>query len=130
MLVLDSDFIIHVFRKDSAVAQKLDELEMLEEPIATTVFNAHEVCLGAAKTKTPSNIDKTLRLVTSLNILNYDLECMHHAVELIRFLEEKGQIIGIFDELVASVCLANNATLLTRNTKHFSRVPGLKITSW
>ena len=38
--------------------------------------------------------------------------------------------IGRADLLTACVCLAQNATLVTRNTKDFENVPNLKIENW
>ncbi len=38
--------------------------------------------------------------------------------------------IGRADLLIASIVLANNATLVSRNVRHFQRIPGLKIVNW
>jgi hypothetical protein len=38
--------------------------------------------------------------------------------------------VGTLDLKIASICRANNATLLTRNAKDFSKVPGLQIQDW
>jgi len=38
--------------------------------------------------------------------------------------------IGRPDLLSACIALANRATLVTRNLKHFRQVPGLKIENW
>lgn len=32
--------------------------------------------------------------------------------------------------LIAAVALANNLTMATHNTRHFSRIPGLSIEDW
>ncbi len=38
--------------------------------------------------------------------------------------------IGRADLLIASIVLANDATLVTRNVRHFKQVPGLKTVNW
>jgi tRNA(fMet)-specific endonuclease VapC len=38
--------------------------------------------------------------------------------------------IGRADLLIASLALANRATLVTRNVKHFRQVPGLQVENW
>ncbi len=38
--------------------------------------------------------------------------------------------IGRADLLIASITLANDATLVTRNLKHFRQVPNLKVVNW
>jgi tRNA(fMet)-specific endonuclease VapC len=38
--------------------------------------------------------------------------------------------IGRGDLLNACICLANDATLVTRNTKDYANVPGLRVENW
>jgi tRNA(fMet)-specific endonuclease VapC len=38
--------------------------------------------------------------------------------------------IGRADLLIACIALANDATLVTRNTKDFANIPGLKVENW
>ena len=44
-----------------------------------------------------------------------------------RYLARKGQALAAPDTLIAGVCIAHGLPLLTGNTKHFGRVPGLEI---
>ena len=41
-----------------------------------------------------------------------------------------GMLIGPNDLLIASIALANGLTLVTHNTREFSRIPGLKLEDW
>jgi tRNA(fMet)-specific endonuclease VapC len=45
-------------------------------------------------------------------------------------LEKRGQGIGPIDTLIAAQALRLGATIVTHNTREFSRVPGLKIEDW
>jgi tRNA(fMet)-specific endonuclease VapC len=45
-------------------------------------------------------------------------------------LEEKGTLIGPNDLLIASIVLSHDGTLITNNTKEFSRIKNLKIEDW
>jgi tRNA(fMet)-specific endonuclease VapC len=38
--------------------------------------------------------------------------------------------VGTMDLKIASIALANGATLLTRNVNDFQRVPGLRFSNW
>jgi tRNA(fMet)-specific endonuclease VapC len=38
--------------------------------------------------------------------------------------------IGRADLLIACIALAHDATVVTRNIRHFRQVPGLKIVDW
>jgi tRNA(fMet)-specific endonuclease VapC len=37
---------------------------------------------------------------------------------------------GVQDLKIASICLARNARLLTRNRQDFDRIPGLEVENW
>ncbi len=53
------------------------------------------------------------------------------AVEFDRLRQNKKlKKIGRADLLIASICLANRATLVTRNLRHFRQVPGLTVENW
>ncbi len=45
-------------------------------------------------------------------------------------LERRGEIIGTMDLLIAAQALRLGATIVTHNTREFSRVPGLKLEDW
>jgi tRNA(fMet)-specific endonuclease VapC len=50
--------------------------------------------------------------------------------ELRAFLTTSGNLIGPNDLLIAAIALAHNVTLVTHNTREFSRVPHLNIEDW
>ena len=52
------------------------------------------------------------------------------AVDVYITLQGKGQLIGDADILIASYCLVNDYTLVTRNTSDFERIDGLKFVNW
>lgn len=45
-------------------------------------------------------------------------------------LEGNGTPLDSFDLLIAATALGNKLILVTHNTRHFSRIPGLKIRDW
>ena len=72
---------------------------------------------------------KLQRQVESLGnwmILPWDAE----AAELFRNFRRQGIRIGTMDLKIACIVLAYDATLLTRNTRDFSQVPGLRFENW
>ena len=128
MKVLDSDFIIAIFRKNPEVQQKLYELIEGNQKVCTTVLNAQEVLFGTLSNKRNAQIAD--ELFRDLVILKYGYEEMHQTLKIIEQLSKTGERIGVFDEMMAGICKAHDATLITRNIKHFERVPKLKVESW
>ncbi len=45
-------------------------------------------------------------------------------------LRKTGQIIGDMDLLIASVAVSRSLIVVTNNTRHFDRIPELKVENW
>ena len=45
-------------------------------------------------------------------------------------LSRRGEPIGAFDTLLAAHALSLGLTVVTNNTRHFGRVPGLAVDNW
>ena len=128
MKVLDSDFIIALLRKNPEVQKKLHELVEDNHQVATTILNAHEVMFGTIEN--PRNAHIADEFFRSLLVLSYNYDCMNQTMKIINYLGKNGERIGAFDEIIAGICKAHDATLITRNIKHFGRVPKLKVEPW
>lgn len=62
--------------------------------------------------------------------LPFDEACATAYVRIQAALEAKGTPIGTLDTLIAAHAFALNLTLVTNNSKHFSKVRGLKMANW
>ena len=58
------------------------------------------------------------------------LDVWKKATEIYIELKNIGQLIGDADILIASYCLVNGYTLVTRNTNDFERIDSLKVVNW
>ena len=67
-------------------------------------------------------------LLSRFHILDLDYGSATLWGELAEKLKSNG--IGDLDLFIASIALANGHTLITRNIKHFERMPGLTVESW
>ena len=45
-------------------------------------------------------------------------------------LESKGEGLDDFDLLIGATALANNLVLVTNNTRHLGRIPGIMLEDW
>ena len=52
------------------------------------------------------------------------------AGDLLALLESRGEPIGIEDVLIGATALVGALILVTRNVRHFDRIPGLVVESW
>lgn len=119
MIIADSDVLIDALRGRNPSAAKLREL-LLVDTLATTVISCFELLSGA---KTERELGRVSALLGPLDILPVDEQAA--AAGARRTLEAVGLTIGAADYLVAGVCISRSLGLLTRNRKHFERVPGL-----
>ena len=128
MLVLDSDILIDNLngRRDAILAlSKIQDGE-----VSTTTVNAFEVLFGAFNSGIQSRVDSVRRLISELKIMDFDLHAAEKTALLQAVLKNKGMLLDSRDAMIAGIVLSRGATLVTRNLKHFNRVPGLKVVKW
>ena len=129
MFALDTNSLIYFFRGDGAVGARLLATPPSQIAIPTVVL--YELETGLAKSSDPTRrraqLDRMLEVVT---VLPFGLAEARAAAGLRAALEATGTPIGPMDTLIAGVALANQATLVSRNTREFRRVPGLVVEDW
>ena len=75
--------------------------------------------------------EKFLRMLLETSmILEASYESAKLGGEIYATLKKKGQLINDADILIASIVKSHNATLVTNNSSHFSRVEGISIENW
>lgn len=138
MLVLDTDHVVEYQRGKSAESRRLkDRLDATAEPFATTIVTIEEIMRGwlAAIRRTPdarrqiaayAQLRQLFRFFATWNVLEWN----EMAVERLDTLRQARVRVGTMDLKIASIALANDATLLTRNTNDFQKVPGLRFEDW
>ena len=71
-------------------------------------------------------LKRLLSRFQNIGLLDFD----EHAVIELKRLQQQRVRIGTMDLKIAAIALAHNATLLSRNLKDFSKVPGLQVEDW
>ena len=61
---------------------------------------------------------------------SWDSECADIHAEIHVHLKRTGAPAGANDTLIAAHALALDVTLVTHNTRHFEKVPGLRLADW
>jgi tRNA(fMet)-specific endonuclease VapC len=137
MKILDTDTLTHFFlnhprvvermqrETDEVVITVISRIETLQGRFATLLKAADSAELQRGQQR----LDEAERDLARLpRILPINAAA---ATEFDRLLGTKGlRRIGRADLLIASITLANKATLVTRNARDFRKVPGLQTENW
>ena len=101
------------------------------EGLATTPINAAELFKGAYKSRNVyENLKRVRGILNRLDLLDFNLAASEIYGQITSEPEKKGWPIGEMDALIASIALAHNERIVTRNVKHFRRVRGLEVEGW
>ncbi len=131
MLILDSNTISYYFRGDPLVVPRLQALRPAEVGVPAIV--EYELRYGLLRMPSDSAAPRLAaleQLLRPMQLLPFDSDCAAQAARIRVELEAAGKPIGPYDTLIAATALRHQATLVTRNVREFSRVPGLQWLNW
>ncbi|MFC2162713.1 type II toxin-antitoxin system VapC family toxin [Candidatus Altiarchaeota archaeon] len=122
-IVLDTDAVIHYLHGEPG---HVDLVAKLPELVVTS-FTVGELYYGALKSKSKKHLKEVYDLVNSARIIDFRSIDAFKFGELKAMLSGKGRIIGDIDMAIAAICITNQATLVTRNLKHYQHISQLKL---
>lgn len=122
MTVADTDVLIDYL----AGKGEADAVERLlgQGALRTAVITRFELLSGAKNAEQLARLTQLLDAVPSLALNDAATDA---AAEIRRSLDRSGNPIGMADSLIAGIATTNHAALLTRNRRHFERVPGIRL---
>lgn len=120
MMVADTDVLIDALRGRGALERV--HLELSTGRLATTAISVFELLSGA---RTDAERERVETLLSAMVHLPFDADAAREAAAIRR--ELGAAPIGTADTLIAGICRAHRAMLLTRNRAHFSRVRDLSL---
>lgn len=123
MIIADTNVLIDFLRGTAPAAERV-ALELRTRSFATTAVTVFELRSGARSERQRRAVAELLDAMTLVPLGSREAE---FASNLRIELESRGEGIGMADYLIAGTCLSREALLLTRNRKHFERVPGLSL---
>lgn len=138
MILLDSDMLSLYHAGHPRVTERMAKVPPAEIVGTTSATRAEilrarcEFLLKAADGKEFQRaqdwLDKSESLLAELYIAKVDAGA---AAEFDLLRRRKNlKTVGYADLLIASIALAHEATLVTRNLKHFRQIPNLKLENW
>ncbi|TFG18812.1 MAG: type II toxin-antitoxin system VapC family toxin [Promethearchaeota archaeon] len=131
MPILDTDILISFLRNKSPAVQYITELTKKKQSLKTTIFNVAELYSGVYLS---SNIAREIRIleafIKTLEVLGFESESSIVYGQISADLQKRGNPIGVMDELIGSIVIQNDETLITANIKHFKEIPHLNYQNW
>jgi predicted nucleic acid-binding protein len=132
MYLFDTDTLSNLLKKSPSQKLLMRLAEVARKDQFTTTITIGEMVYGAYKSNRPEyfieKFDKLL--LPNLSILAFDESAARQYGVLRANLEKAGTPISEPDLRIASICLVHDLTLITGNTKHFLKVPELKMENW
>jgi tRNA(fMet)-specific endonuclease VapC len=137
MHLLDTDTLTYLHAGHPHVIKNLQELT--DPDVGTTIITKIELLrgrfdfvlkatTGAELLRAQQLLARTEELLAQIRVVPLDEAA---AVQFDRLRAVKSlRKIGRADLLIASIALANRATLVTRNLRHFQQVSGLILANW
>ncbi len=134
MQLLDADTLTHLYHGHARASERLRQCD--DPDIGVTIITKAEILRGRYDAllkaaggeqilRARNLLHRTENLLASLAIVQFT-EAAAQALD--RLLRQRSlKKIGHVDLLVASIALANRATLVTRNLRHFERIPNLSL---
>lgn len=126
--MLDTDIASYLIRGDHPeLTEKFTEFY---ESCVMSSITAAELQYGAKKRNNRTLTQKVLSLCNLVTIIPWNEEAASAYAKLRVELETAGTPIGNMDMLIAASAIAENATLVTNNLEHFSKIASPKIENW
>ena len=128
--LLDTNVCIHLLnQRHEAIVQRFRQHNPIDIALCSVV--KAELLYGAQRSQRREANLQTLRtFFAPLASLHFDDDAAEHYGQIRADLLAQGQPIGPNDFLIAAIARAHDATLVTRNSAEFGRVPGLRLEDW
>lgn len=128
-LILETTFLVDLERESlrSGIGPARRFLE--EHPdaeLCVTLTTAGEMACGPGRDER----EAWDRLIGHFRLLSPDLATAWAYGQTYRYLKHNGLLIGANDLWIAATAIGHGFPLVTRNTDHFRRVPGLKVVGY
>lgn len=137
MILLDTDTVTHLSYGNANVRRKIDESD--DEKLVVAIITRNEILRGRAESLVKAADEEELRkaaerfrqaeeFLSDFLVVGFDEEAIKHFGKLRK--QKNLKKMGRADMLIACIALANAALLVTRNTKDYKDVTGLRIENW
>ena len=132
MYLFDTDFVVELFRGRlcAGADARLHGVPVAQQHICSVTLS--ELVYGARRTARPAHHLRLIEtvLLPCVHVVTFDAAAAYVAGALRARLEDCGQPLSFPDLQIAAMAMANDLALVTGNTRHFARIPGLRLENW
>ena len=126
--MLDTDTCSFVIRGGNEKLRK--RIQRNAGRLCVSAISVAELRFGARKKGSARITDAVEFFLELVDVVPWGEEAAGRYAEIRAVLESVGTPIGNMDTLIAASALADGCVIVTHNTDHFGRVPGLSIQDW
>ena len=126
--LVDTDILIDYTLRREPSTHVLSDL--LEDGVAISILSYGELLEGIlGRQSLQEREDAVTSILEIVTLINLSEEIVRMFAETRSGLRRTGRLIGDFDILIGATAVIHDLTLLTRNVRHFERIPHLRILS-
>ncbi len=126
MYLVDPDVVVSYLNGRTDAVALLNRL--LPDGVAISVITFGEIYEGAYFGSDPArHMVGFRRFLRSVRVLHVNRSVAREFGHLRGLLRRQGQLLPAPDLLIAATALVYDLTLVTRNLRHFQRIPGLRL---
>lgn len=130
IVLVDTDTLSSLMRRQPSVMRRAGEYLTEHHRLTFSIITQYEILRGL-KAKRASKQEKAFTaLCRSSHVEPLSDAVVARAAGIYAELHRQRSLIGDADILIAATAMEKDAALVSNNTKHFSRVAGLRLDNW
>jgi tRNA(fMet)-specific endonuclease VapC len=126
--MLDTDTVSFAIRGQGRVRERI--VQHQPTALCISAITLAELRYGADLVGSHKLHESIDHFISDLQVVAFNENCSGYYGVIASELKKRGSPIGDFDVLIAAHAISIDATLVTNNVKHFSRVHGLRVENW
>ncbi len=128
---LDTNIIIDFFRKDLLIKSNIEDSIKKQISLCVTTITLAELFKGAYNSqKQEESLTLIYDFIGRVDLIDFNIDACRLFGQKHAELAKQGKQTQQPDLMIASIVLAHNATLVTRNYKDFINIQDLKLLIW
>ncbi len=128
--LIDTDILSRFFRRDPRVVARFSEYVQHHDVIEFSIVSYYEILSGLLHRDAHRQLEMFIEFSRENRILPLTREAADHAAQLYAETRKAGTPVDDIDILIAGIALAHDRVVVTHNTAHFGKLPGVTLEDW